>query len=683
MAANPLIFQSAEQARDAIQASQKKEIAALYEQWAKQIGAKAVKFSHQSNLSAPVSEMQMRELEKMLRQANEQVTKEVNGIIVRNMYRSSNVVVQSNVEWLKSLGFDGEAVNVAFSNVPTGIVQNIIAGNIYQGRWNLSSAIWGSNEAILKDVYGVVAAGVAQNLPTYEIAKLLEQYVKPSSKKPWNLKAPDGKPIYRKQVDYSAQRLARTLVQHSYQQAFVTVTKYNPLVIDYIWNSNGSRVCEICKARDGKHFAKNELPMDHPNGMCVMVPNVDSYNKMADRLADWVNGKEDPALDEYAGKLGFNIPKQYVFNDQQQKYLSPYGFSPDKMPRDFDEWSHKVSYEQAAEILESMGTTWGDPHPYQVLQKYYNQNLMLLSEQAKAQLVPNVLTKGIANGAEFASKYGTSKGAKFNYWYTKLSPEAKEIAKQLKEQSGLTWQEWYEANIKVGGATAKAKVQAAKGSSDVSNWIAGVKKNTEERMLASEARSFAAMTDAQSRGIRTYTGSAYEEMNGYLRLRAGGLSHQAALDKSGIYSEQLAAMHNAMDGLKKVATTEELYLRRGTDLGDLAGLLPGNFQSNLNKLNSMSFDELHDTMIGTVGEYAGFTSTSSIWSRGFSGSVEVVFHAPKGTAGSSIMSISKFGTGEGEFLLNAGTRVKIVDIQKSDGHKDSDIRVFMEIVPKR
>lgn len=683
MAANPLIFQSAEQARGAIQASQKKEIAALYEQWAKQIGAKAVKFSHQSNLSAPVSEMQMRELEKMLRQANEQVTKEVNGIIVRNMYRSSNVVVQSNVEWLKSLGFDGEAISVAFSNVPTGIVQNIVTGNIYQGRWNLSSAIWGNNEAILKDVYGVVAAGVAQNLPTYEIAKLLEQYVKPSSKKPWNLKAPDGKPIYRKQVDYSAQRLARTLVQHSYQQAFVTVTKYNPMVIDYIWNSNGSRVCEICKARDGKHFAKNELPMDHPNGMCVMVPNVDSYDKIADRLADWANGKEDPALDEYAGKLGFNIPKQYVFNDQQRKYLSPYGFSPDKMPRDFNEWSHKVSYEQAAEILELMGTTWGDPHPYQVLQKYYNQNLMLLSEQAKAQLVPNVLTKGIANGAEFASKYGTSKGAKFNYWYTKLSPEAKEIAKQLKEQSGLTWQEWYEANIKVGSATTKAKVQAATGLPDVSSWIAGVKKNTEERILASEARSFAAMTDTQSKGIRTYTGSAYKEMNGYLRLRAGGLSHQAALDKSGIYSEQLVAMHNAMDGLKKVATTEELYLRRGTDLGDLAGLLPGNFQSNLNKLYEMSFNELHDTMVGTVGKYAGFTSTSSMWSRGFSGSVEVVFHAPKGTAGSSIMSISKFGTGEGEFLLNAGTEVKIVDIQKSDGHKGSDIRVFMEIVPKR
>lgn len=682
MAANPLIFQSAEQARDAIQASQKKEIAALYEQWAKQIGAKAVKFSHQSNLSAPVSEMQMRELEKMLQQANKQVTKEVNGIIVRNMYCSSNVVVQSNAEWLKSLGFDGEAVNVAFSNVPTGIVQNIVTGNIYQGRWNLSSAIWGSNEAILKDVYGVVAAGVAQNLPTYEIAKLLEQYVKPSSKKPWNLKAPDGKPIYRKQVDYSAQRLARTLVQHSYQQAFVTVTKYNPMVIDYIWNSNGSRVCEICKARDGKHFAKNELPMDHPNGMCVMVPNVDSYNKIADRLADWVNGKKDPALDEYAGKLGFNIPKQYAFNDQQQKYLSPYGFSPDKMPKDFDEWSHKVSYEQAAEILKSMGTTWGDPHPYQVLQKYYNQNLVLLSEQAKAQLVPNVLTKGIANGAEFASKYGTSKGAKFNYWYTKLSPEAKEIAKQLKEQSGLTWQEWYEANIKVGSAAVKAKAQAATVSHDVSSWIAGVKKNTEERMLASEARSFAAMTDVQSKGIKKYTGSAYEEMNKYLRLRAGGLSHQAALDKSGIYSEQLTAMRNAMDGLKKVATTEELYLRRGTDLGDLAGLLSGDFQSNLNKLQGMSFNELRDTMVGTVGKYAGFTSTSSMWGRGFSGSVEVVFHAPKGTAGSSIMSISNFGTDEGEFLLNAGTKVEIIDIQRSDGHMDSDIRVFMEIVPK-
>lgn len=45
------------------------------------------------------------------------------------------------------------------------------------------------------------------------------------------------------------------------------------------------------------------------------------------------------------------------------------------MPKTFDDWSHKISYEQASEILKSMGTSWSDPHPYQQLMKYYTQHL--------------------------------------------------------------------------------------------------------------------------------------------------------------------------------------------------------------------------------------------------------------------------------------------------------------------
>ena len=85
---------------------------------------------------------------------------------------------------------------------------------------------------------------------------------------------------------------------------------------------------------------------------------------------------------------------------------------------------------------------------------------------------------------------------------------------------------------------------------------------------------------------------------------------------------------------------------------------------------------------GAVGQYGSFTSTSSIWDRGFSGDVEVVIYAPKGTSASSIMSISNFGTGEGETLLNAGTTVRCIKVEKSDGHKGSDIRVFLEVITK-
>ena len=151
--------------------------------------------------------------------------------------------------------------------------------------------------------------------------------------------------------------------------------------------------------------------------------------------------------------------------------------------------------------------------------------------------------------------------------------------------------------------------------------------------------------------------------------------------RTGISSSQLKDIEKARGGLNSLKTTESLYLRRGTDLGDLAGLLPGSFYDNMSKLSNMSVEELNQELSGVVGTYSGFTSTSSLWDRGFSGDVEVIFHAPSGTPASSIMSISKYGTEEGETLLNAGTTVRIDSIEKSDGHKSSKIRVFMEIIP--
>lgn len=301
-----LIFKDAEVAKDAIMASQKKEIAALYEEWADEIGERAEYYSHKSNPSAAVSERQMRELQKMLRATSEDISNEVYHKIKKNMYIISDAVIASNVKWLASFGFNEKGLNAAFNYVPDQIVRNLITGQIYDSGWSLSKRIWSDNELALKDIYRVVARGMAQNKPIYEIAKDLEAYVRPNARLPWNLRMSDGRKIYKKQVDYNAQRLARTLVQHSYQQSFVAVTKKNPFITDYIWHSNGSRVCDLCKSRDGVHFKKDELPMDHPNGMCVMEPAV--VDNMVDQLANWFNSPDGtyPEIDEFAKDFGYN-----------------------------------------------------------------------------------------------------------------------------------------------------------------------------------------------------------------------------------------------------------------------------------------------------------------------------------------------------------------------------------------
>lgn len=743
--ANKLIFKDAEAARDAIMVSQKKEIAALYESWADEIGERAKYYSHKSTASAPVSERYYKELQKQLRATSQDVSNEIYSKIKKNMYTVADAVVADNVKWLESFGFSKDGLNAAFSYVPDEIVRNLITGQIYDSGWSLSARIWGDNEQTLKDIYQVMAKGLAENKPIYQIAKDLEKYVRPSAQLPWNLRAADGVKIYKKQVDYNAQRLARTLVQHGYQQSFVATTQKNPFILEYVWRSNGSRVCELCLARDGKHYKKDELELDHPNGMCTMEPVV--VEDMVDQLADWFNSPDGtyPDIDEFAGNFGYNASKSSVktaqdfvnkygmsnkspnawfnsltpvqkaeakmlkeqsgltwnewyeqnvhstgdatqdfvkkygtstkspnawynsltpaqkaeakalkdksgltwndwynknvyagttpktttvkaFSSVQDKYLSPYGFSPDNMPANFDDWSHKISHTQAEEILKSMGTSWSDPHPYQQLMKYYNANLT--SSNFVDQTVNSAVTAKKATTAANAAKTSS--------------------------------------NI-----------------SDTTSWFNKIKSQNESHMLDLEKESMKLIGSAGKDGIIRYSGSSYEEMNSYLRYLQRGFSESDAIDRSGISSSQLKAVKDAIEGLNKAKLPEDMVLRRGTDLGDLAGaFMQGDFSTNKRSLYGKSVDELNQMFAGAVGQYGSFTSTSSIWDRGFSGDVEVVIYAPKGASASSIMSISRFGTSEGETLLNAGTTVRCIKVEQSDGHKGSSIRVFMEIISK-
>ena len=360
-----LIFKDAEKAKAAIMKSQQKEIKDLYVKWADDIGKKAEMYAKKTTPSSALQETQMKTLKKQLTAASKQISNEIYGIIKNNMYLMSNAVVGDSKKWMKSLGFGDEAANMMFTNIPDSTVRNIITGQIYDSGWSLSKAIWSDNEKNLKDIYAIVGKGIAENSSIYDISKELETYVNPNKKLPWNFKGKDGVKIFKKSVDYNAQRLARTLVQHGYQQSFIAVTKDNPLVEEYLWLANGSRVCPICKARNGKHYSKDNLPMDHPNGMCTMVPVVNS--NMIDDLADWVkNPDKNPKLTKFAKKLGYkesqikagdvvkikNVSKSKTdtkkilkFTNAQEKYLAKYGYSVNNMPKDYDEWFIKLTFE--------------------------------------------------------------------------------------------------------------------------------------------------------------------------------------------------------------------------------------------------------------------------------------------------------------------------------------------------
>lgn len=458
--ANKLVFKDAEEAKKSIMAEQQREIAKLYDDWANDIAKQAEYYSHKFTSSAYVSERYYKQLRRQLRKTSQEVSNEIYNKIKSNMYLISDEVVKSNVKWLKSFGFSEEGLNATFSYVPKDTVERLVTGQIYKSGWSLSKRIWGDNEQTLKDIYQVMAKGIAEQKPIYDIAKDLESYVRPNARLPWNLRMADGVRIYKKQVDYNAQRLARTLVQHSYQQSFISTTKDNPFILDYVWRANGSRVCELCMSRDSVHYKKDNLPMDHPNGMCVMEPSIDK--DMNEKLADWFNSPDGtyPEIDEFASNFGYeakpiksvkdyldkygnstksmnawyqsmtHIQKaeakflkqqegltwqewydKHIYNgkdkqikEYQKKYLNAYGFNKNKMPSNFDEWFNNLKFEDIFDIEQIMSAKGSYDDYIKASEAFYKEYLENKTEKATVKKAVKETAKETAKKSAFKIK---------------------------------------------------------------------------------------------------------------------------------------------------------------------------------------------------------------------------------------------------------------------------------------
>ena len=290
------VFAKASSIKDALSKKESKEVAGLYKDWAGQIGELADYYDKKPVPSAAIQSQYYQQLKNQVTEWSKQVANGVYSSAGKNMNIVADAVVADNAKWMSGFGFTDKAIDVAFSNIPQSTVNALLTGSVYggTGSWSLSKSIWGDNQDTLKNVYQIVAQGVVMQMPTGDIARKLEQYVNPSKQFKWN--GPDGyPPIYGKKVDYNAQRLVRTLTQHTYQQSIVATAKANPLIEKIRWVSNGSRVCPLCMERDGKVFSITNVPFDHPNGQCVLEPVV-NWDKL-DELADWV--KEPDGTDKW------------------------------------------------------------------------------------------------------------------------------------------------------------------------------------------------------------------------------------------------------------------------------------------------------------------------------------------------------------------------------------------------
>lgn len=273
----------------------RKRVQRIYKQAAQDI-ERRLKTFQLVNPSDSLKKVYLENLLLEIHKSQYDFNKLIESTIINAGEQAGRIAVEAGNEVMRGAGL---TIKGAYSYVPHQQVVKIASGQLYEGKWSLSHSIWKNGLRTQSDIQNVVAKGLAENRPVYDIAKDLEKYVDPSARKPW-----DWNKVYpgtAKQVDYNAQRLARTMIQHSYQACMVESQRYNPFCKGIVWHSVGlhGRTCETCLDRDGNVFPVKDLPLDHPNGLCYFEPALDNMNDVADRLADWVNGKEDQELETW------------------------------------------------------------------------------------------------------------------------------------------------------------------------------------------------------------------------------------------------------------------------------------------------------------------------------------------------------------------------------------------------
>lgn len=291
--------------------AQYREIERLYKDLARKAAKEAERLKS-STVSGKLQAVELGKLEKKLQEEADKIGARLESSIPAAMKKAAAGVVSDAASFQGKLGISIEG---AYRHVPTDIVETLVSGKLYKGKWSLSKSIWADIRKTQSDISKVVAEGIALNKSSYDIAKDLEMYVDPNAKKPW-----DWSKVYpgtKKKIDYNAQRLARTMVGHAYQQSVVAVCKDDPFVDGIEWISGHSTTtCELCRDRNGKVFPAGKLPLDHPNGKCSFAPHVSkSLSQIGDDLADWVQGKPNKQLDKWFSA----VAKDYTMGVEQSK----------------------------------------------------------------------------------------------------------------------------------------------------------------------------------------------------------------------------------------------------------------------------------------------------------------------------------------------------------------------------
>lgn len=246
---------------------------------------------------------------------NQKMSDNLTGAILK----SSNLGINADVTLLNKAvakaGLKNLSFSNMFSNVPNNVLEVLMKGDLYKDGKGLSSRIWSNSSQFKDDIDYIIKKAIIEKKSAYELAKDLEQFVKPSAKRSfeWRKVYPN---VGNKQIDFNAMRLARTSINHSFREAQNESANRNPFVEAVHWQLSGAHyerqikrfgedICDEYSKQDKfglgiGNFPKSEVPLSHPLCICTQFSVIpQSLDNVADELKAWTNGATNPKLDKW------------------------------------------------------------------------------------------------------------------------------------------------------------------------------------------------------------------------------------------------------------------------------------------------------------------------------------------------------------------------------------------------
>lgn len=290
----------------------------LYSDIARDLTKKIEKSSEKS-----LTERWLKDYRKQFNKEIKELNKILEGNLSESMLKSASLASNIQQDFFNEvsdkykISFKDAFANM-FSRIPQNAANELISGSFYKDGLGLSERLWMYKGKTNTQFDYIIEKGLLEKKNVYDLAKDLEIFINPNKRQEW-----DFQKIYpgigSKKIEYNSFRLAVTSISHAYQLSMQRSCKNNPFVDGIQWHTSNSHrgPCSLCLSREGKIYKSDELPLDHPLGVCYFIPIVEkSMNDIGKELNKWVNGEENSKLDNWINKSNVDILNN---NDKNEK----------------------------------------------------------------------------------------------------------------------------------------------------------------------------------------------------------------------------------------------------------------------------------------------------------------------------------------------------------------------------